>query len=130
MKREQIVPIRCRVTQDQRGLSRITALLPCEFTFEGATHKGVIVDLSLNGAFISSELLPPPKSVITVLLQSRHLKQPVTLHAHVVRGGWGTAEHGKLGRFGIRFDRAAPELIGLLNALISSNEGVRTKQKE
>lgn len=93
------------------------ALLDCEFTFEQATHKAVIVDLSLNGAFLSSKFRPPEEGSIRICIQSKHLKNPLTMSATVVRGHWGMSEHGKHGRFGVRFSRIAPELIHLINAL-------------
>ncbi len=115
--------IRSRVTQDRRLLSRIPALLPCEFTYDNVTRQAVIVDLSLNGAFLSSKSLPPKDAPITISLFSTHLKKPLLLAGKIARRGWGTSEEGNIGRFGVRFDRVSPELINLLRALISRGEG-------
>ncbi len=114
--------IRSRVTQDRRLLSRIPALLPCEFTYDKVTRQAVIVDLSLNGAFISSKSLPPEDAPVTISLFSTHLKKPLLLDGRIARRAWGTSEEGTIGRFGVRFDRVTPELISLLRALISEGE--------
>ncbi len=115
--------IRSRVTQDRRLLSRIPALLPCEFTYDNVTRQAVIVDLSLNGAFLSAKSLPPEDARITISLFSTYLKKPLLLDGRIARRGWGTSEEGNIGRFGVRFDRVSPELINLLRALISKGEG-------
>ncbi len=120
--------IRSRVTQDRRLLSRIPALLPCEFTYENVTRQAVIVDLSLNGAFLSSKSLPPKDAPITISLFSTHLKKPLLLDGKIARRGWGTSEEGNIGRFGVRFDRVSPELINLLRALISKGEDCNPAQ--
>ena len=107
-----------RVTQDRRSLSRVTALMQCTFTYDGVSREAVVVNLSMGGAFLSSHFLPPKGGKLEVTFQSRHLKQPLTLEARVVRGGWGTSERGEISRFGIQFIRLAPELIAILRALI------------
>jgi hypothetical protein len=115
----EALTIRSRVTQDRRFLSRIPALLPCEVTYDKVTRQAVVVDLSLNGAFISSKSLPPKDASVTISLFSTHLKKPLLLDGKIARRGWGTSEECKVGRFGVMFDRTSPELISLLRALIS-----------
>lgn len=122
--------IRSRVTQDRRLLSRIPALLPCEFTYDKVTRQAVIVDLSLNGAFLSSKSLPPKDAPVTISLCSTHLKKPLLLNGRIARRGWGTSEEGDVGRFGVRFDRVSPELISLLRALVTKGEGRNPSQPE
>ncbi len=109
-------------------LSRIPALLPCEFTYDKVTRQAVIVDLSLNGAFLSSKSLPPKDAPVTVSIFSTHLRKPLLLDGKIARRGWGTSEEGDIGRFGVRFDRVSPELISLLRALISKGEGRNPSQ--
>ena len=115
--------VHSRVTQDRRMLSRIPALLPFEITYDKVTRQAVIVDLSLNGAYISSKSLPPKDAPVTVSLFSTYLKRPLLLDGRIARRGWGTSEEGNVGRFGVRFDRVSPELISLLRALIAKGEG-------
>jgi hypothetical protein len=107
-----------RVTQDRRSLSRMTALMQCTFTYDGVSREAVVVNLSMGGAFLSSRFLPPKGGKIEVTLQSRHLKQPLTLEARVVRGDWGASERGEISRFGVQFIRLAPELIAILRTLV------------
>lgn len=120
--------IHSRVTQDRRLLSRIPALLPCEVTYENVTRQAVIVDLSLNGAFISSKSLPPIDTPVTISLCSTCLKKPLLLFGKITRRGWGMSEEGSVGRFGVRFDRVSPELITLLRALVSKGEAPTPSQ--
>ncbi len=81
-----------RVVQDRRRFSRIAALLDCEVKYRGITLKAVIVDLSLNGALLSSKYLPPKGDAVTVFLQSPQLKEPLALESTVVRGAWAMSE--------------------------------------
>lgn len=111
--------IRTRVSQDRRYTSRVIARLDCHFTFEGVSHKAVIVDLSLKGAYISAKSLPPNGSTITVVIQPPAVKKEFAFNATVTRGTWATSENGKLGRFGIRFGSAFPDLMMLIRELYS-----------
>jgi hypothetical protein len=124
------LPIQTRVTQDRRMLSRIPALLPCEISYDRVTRQAVIVDLSLNGAFLSSKSLPPKDAPVTISLCSTYLKRPLLLDGKVARRGWGTSEEGNIGRFGVRFERVTPELISLLRALIAKGEGRTPPESE
>ncbi len=121
MRKTQLPIIYSRVTQDRRHVSSMTALLSCEFTFEQTIHKAVIVDISLRGAFLSSKILPPKGSLIKISLQSTALAKPLTLDGEVLRGETGWTEHGRAGRFAIRFLRPDTELIGLIKALSTTH---------
>jgi hypothetical protein len=112
--------IKSRVTQDRRGISRVVARLDCMFTCDGVSHEAVMVDLSLKGAFLSSRWLPPPGSKITATLQTPLLARTLKLEGEVMRGDWIMSDHGKLGRFGIRFSHTSLELIELINKLMTS----------
>ena len=109
-----------RVVQDRRRFSRLSALLDCEFTFKELTHKAVIVDLSLNGALLSSKFLPPKGTTVKILLPSPQLKETLALDGTVVRGGWGMSDHGEKSRFSVQFDSLTPDLIKILNSLNST----------
>ncbi len=112
--------IRSRVTQDRRKNARLMTFLACQFTFEGTSYKAVILDLSLKGAFISSPFLPPKGGTIAITLETPHLEEPLKLEGEVVRGTWGMSDHGRLGRFGVRFNHSSLKLIQLINRLSSS----------
>ncbi len=95
------------------------ARLDCQFTFEGVSHKAVIIDISLKGAFFSARFLPPNGSTICVSLPSPASKKDLAFNGTVIRGTWAMSDHGKLGRFGIRFGFANADLITLINKLSS-----------
>jgi hypothetical protein len=112
--------IRNHTTQDRRNLSRVILLLDCQFTHEGVTHKAVMVDLSLKGAYFSADFLPPKGSIITVTLSSPVTKKTLVFDGTVLRGTWASSDHGKRGRFGIRFSYAPVDLIALLTGKANS----------
>jgi len=109
--------MRSRATQDRRKVSRVIARLNCSFTSGEKKYDGVIVNLSLQGAFISSKFLPPDGSTVTVELRPPSVKKPLSFQSTVLRGTWAMSEHGKMGRFGIRFDVSNPELMLLVAGL-------------
>ena len=114
--------IRTRVIQDRRGLSRVTALFPCTFTFEQDTYKAVVVDLSLKGVLLSSGFLPPVGRCVRVSLQNPSTNAPIELSGTVVRGGWCETEDGSRGRFGVHFRSTPSELLPVLRSLMSKRE--------
>jgi hypothetical protein len=107
--------IRSRATQDLRNTSRVIVRLDCQFSHEGVTHKAVIVDLSLKGAFLSAAFLPPNGSIITVTLNSPVTQKKLVFDGTVLRGTRVMSDHGKRGRFGIRFSYAPVNLIPLIS---------------
>lgn len=111
--------IRSRAIQDRRNLSRIIVRLDCQFVHEGKIYEAVMVDLSLKGAYLSSDFLPPNKSTITVRVKSPETSKLLVLDGTVVRGTWVMSEHGKRGRFGIRFSFGSVDLISLMRTMAS-----------
>ncbi len=93
------------------------ARLDCCFISGGTRHDAVIVDLSMKGAFLSAKALPSNGSTITVELKPPAVKKPLSFQAAVLRGTWVMSEHGKLGRFGIRFAATPTDLIPLISRL-------------
>jgi hypothetical protein len=111
--------IQSRVSQDRRNTSRIIARLDCGFTYAGVRYEAVLVDLSFRGAYVSSEFLPPNGSTIMVTLAPPAVKDELVFQATIIRGTWAMSEHGKRGRFGIRFSGASPELMLLISKMNS-----------
>jgi hypothetical protein len=99
--------------------SRVIARLDCQLTFDGNSCDAVIVDISLEGALISSKFLPPKNADVTLIVQTPLLKKTLLLEGRVIRGNWGMSDHGKLGRFAIKFSRTSLEVIKLINQLNS-----------
>lgn len=106
-----------RLTQDRRENARVPSRLQCQYTYEGTRCDTVIVNLSLNGAYLTAKIPPPIGKIISLTIQTPTLKNTLTLEAKVVRHGWGVIDYGDINRFGIRFSRSASELIGLINKL-------------
>jgi len=104
-----------RVTQDRRNISRIGTRLDCHFVHEGARHAAVVVNLSLSGAFLSSKALPKIGDLVTLDLKLPATKKPIEVQGKVMRGTWANSDHGKLGRFGIRFSHKPLDLIQYIN---------------
>jgi len=118
------VPKFKRVIHDKRRFSRLSALLACDFEFEEALHPAAIIDMSLNGLLLSSKLLPPNKSTVTVFLRSPGWTQSLVLDGTVVRGGGdGTADQRQPATFAVQFAGVPPELLKIFNSLISEQEG-------
>jgi len=109
--------IKSRATQDRRNISRVIARLDCSFISGGVSHEAVIVDLSLKGAFLSSNFLPPNGSTITVEIKPPAVKMALSFNCTVLRGTWVMAEQGKRSRFGIRFTASHPDLLILISKL-------------
>ena len=116
--------IRSRMTQDRRSISRVITRLDCEFSYQGISHEAVIVDLSFNGAFLSSKFLPPTNSLIAVTLKTPLLNKPLTLEGKVLRGGSGFSEHGRVDRFGIKFGDTSLDIVQLIGKLIAKQGAV------
>ncbi len=111
------MPSRTRVVQDSRNKSRITTRLNCRFAHEGSQRDGLILNLSLGGAYISSKHLPSVGSAISLTLHSPVSQSDLKLNGKVIRGNWTISDHGKLARFGIRFSHSSLDLVKLINSL-------------
>ena len=110
--------IRSRAPQDRRNTSRVIALHKCRFTCREAVHDAVIVDLSRNGALLSSEFLPANGEEIRMSVRSEHLDKELNLLGKVLRGTMVTTDHGKRGRFVVRF---ADPPLGILQLIMKLN---------
>jgi hypothetical protein len=77
------------------------------------------MDLSLKGAFLSSNIMPPKGSKIVLTLTGPLLKRPLILEGKVIHGGSGLSDYGKTGRFGIGFPSAPLDLLEFISKIIS-----------
>ena len=98
-------------------ISRIGTRIHCQMTQGGSQFEAVVVNISLGGAFLSSKHLPPTGSSVKLTLKVPALKGDLKLEGKVVRGSWVMSDHGKLGRFGIRFSHTSLDLIKLISSL-------------
>jgi hypothetical protein len=112
---EKLIKMKSRVTQDRRHISRIGTRFECHFTHEGARHNAVVIDLSLNGAFLSAKVLPQIGDLVTLSLKLPTSKNTMEVQGKVIRGTWGNSDHGKLGRFGIRFSHTPLDIVKFIS---------------
>lgn len=106
-----------RVLKDRRNIARISTRFGCHFTYEGVSREAVVINLSLNGAQLSSKFMPPLGASVALILKPPSLNEPLKLEGKVIRGGWGISDHGAIGKFGVRFNPPSSSLINLINTL-------------
>jgi hypothetical protein len=109
--------IRGRIAQDRRMISRVNSHLTCQFYLDGVSRKAVVVDISLKGALLSSGFPPSKGACITIILQTPHLEQTLSLEGKVIREGWGLPDHGKMCQFGVLFNHAPLDLFKLIHKM-------------
>lgn len=110
-----------QISQDRRRASRANSSLRCTILVDGTEHPSVIADVSINGAFLVSSVLPSNGSAIILKLDPPLVERAFSLRARVVRGDWEDSESGKIGKFGIEFGSASLDLIKLVSQLASKN---------
>ena len=114
------MPVHSRVSQDRRNTSRLIAQLDCRLTHKKNEYSGVIVDLSSKGARISSSFVPAVDDEIWISFKSKHLKRELNLTARVLRSSDAMTEHGKKGRFVVRFNESPLDLVQLIAKIHSA----------
>jgi hypothetical protein len=80
-------------------------------------YEALMLDLSQEGAFLSSAFLPAPKTTIFLTLNADCLKKPLELKGTVLRGVSAMSEHGRVGQFGVEFENPSLDLIRLISAI-------------
>jgi PilZ domain len=106
-----------RVIRDRRMISRVSARLNCRFTYQGVSREAVVIDLSLNGAYLAAKFLPPNDGGVTITLKTPPLKNALILEGKVIRGAEDISDRGSLGKFGIKFNQTSLDLIRIINRL-------------
>ena len=113
------LPLQGRPVQDRRSASRVMAQLKCQFTFGGVSHEAFIRDISLNGAFLWSTVVPAQGSNVLIRLETPLLKNTLALEGKVVRTDRTPKDHVNENAFAISFSHASAELIVLISKLVS-----------
>ena len=103
--------------QDRRTNSRLESCVSCSFEWAGVAHDATLLDISLTGALLNSENIPPVGTEIVVVVGGAEMGRPVSIPARVVRGRWG--DRGKASRFAVRFNRVMTEVIRVISTLTS-----------
>lgn len=111
-----------QLIRDRRRFSRVPAQLPCLFTHGTATRPATITDISLGGALLTSEFLPPIGSSVTISLETSQSSIPLTLSATVIHASRRSSKKGDVSRFGVRFGGTATGLMRLIHSLIARAE--------
>ncbi len=55
---------------DRRVSRRFSASIPCNFLCREGSHSGITENLSIDGAFVASDALPPKGSIGTLVFMS------------------------------------------------------------
>jgi hypothetical protein len=84
---------------------------------QGNSYEAVLLDVSLTGAFLSSKCMPKIGESVTLKLKTPNSKNGIELVGKIIRGVWVVSDHGKLGRFSIRFSHTPLDLIMFINKL-------------
>ena len=109
--------VRSRVLQDRRRLSRIGTHMKCQFRIGGSDYEATMLDLSHEGAFLSSSFMPAAKNKIFLTISADCLKAPLELKGTVLRSTSSMSDHGSVGRFGVEFENPPLDLLRLISTL-------------
>jgi len=119
-----------RALQDRRRLSRVPTQMICRFISDDKEYDALLLDLSHEGAFLSSTFLPARQSKILITFEADCLKAPLTLKGTVTRNVSKAPKmlyeafkretasgHGEVYRFGVELEDSPPELLKIISAL-------------
>jgi hypothetical protein len=106
--------------QEYRESLRIGLNLDCRYTFGGIEYKAFIKDISLTGALLLSDFMPPWGSDISIKIETSHLKLPLILGSKIVRRDLNCADGDTAGAFAVAFNHSSPGLLQLIDELTNS----------
>jgi hypothetical protein len=100
---------------ENRKFRREKKSATCEFSFEGKSYAGFLIDLSARGLFIQSTFVPPHGRQILVSIPDP-IRGDIELGGRVVRT---RSPHREVARviprgFGVALETAPPEYFDLL----------------
>jgi hypothetical protein len=99
----------------RRKTSRVSTKIECGFRSGDNEYAARIIDLSSEGALISSAFIPAKTSKVFITPQADGLEAPMTIE--------GTVTHckapveGENGQFGVKFDNPTLELLQFISTL-------------
>ena len=111
------MPIKSRVSKDQRGRSRTVTRLDCRIEFKNAVYDATIIDLSPKGALISSQGKPAIHDEVKINLMTKHLPGELKLTGKVLRISDVMTEYGRRSRLAVLFYECPLDLIVLIGKL-------------
>ena len=135
------------VLQDRRRLSRISTKMVCRFSADRheGDYEALMLDLSAEGAFLSSAFLPAPQSKVFITLVADCLKEPLTLEGTVMRNVDETplmlqatvrrsisaaSEYGGVCQFGVEFENPPPGLTRLISSISEEHRSVSKNSEQ
>ncbi len=111
-----------RAIQDRRAYWRLPTFLPCVVRLGEDSYKAFLLEISSNGAYISSNCNPQRGCPVSVSLQVPESGKKIVFAGHVVRVIQGTSAHGEIHRFAVRLNRVTPESFQLVKTLAAHAE--------
>jgi len=108
------------ILSSRRKQARISTKMRCWYVSDDKEYEATMLDISKNGALLSSMFLPAPKNKIVITLQTDILEAPLTLPGIVVRSAM--SRHWEGGQFGVEFENPPSELSRLVNAISSERK--------
>lgn len=102
---------------DRRSSSRVVELLDCSFTYGDESHSAVIVDLSQNGAMLSSRCRVPIGDIIGINIPLEDVKKKLTVNGKVMRSTRVATDHGLRYRSVVQFGHTPLDLVILVAKL-------------
>jgi len=115
--------------QDRRAYWRLPTFLPCVLRLGEDSYSAFLLELSSNGAFLSSVCNPQRGCPVSISLEIPESGKKISLAGHVIRGTRGTSTHGEICRFAVRFNRVTPDSLQLIKTLSDQAEA-RTPVKQ
>jgi len=109
------------LSADRRRQSRISTQMKCRFRCDNKEYDAFILDLSKEGASISSTFRPPRQSEIFITVEADCLEEPLKLTGTVARSINVMAMFGRRtpNQFGVEFKNPPQGLLRLISALSS-----------
>jgi hypothetical protein len=91
--------------------------MECLFVYDDMGYNAQILDLSLEGAFLSSTFLPALQSKVLIMPVTDFLKTPLTLKGTIRHSVCAESEFGKVIKYGIEFEDPPLALLRLISAM-------------
>jgi hypothetical protein len=86
-------------------------------TWGGISRGALILEISFQGAQLSSKEMPATGETVSITLITPGSKDTLNLEGKVIRGVWGQLDHGPVGKFSVRFNNTPVRLLSLLGSL-------------
>lgn len=103
--------------KDNRAHWRLETFLACDVRMGDKSYSGLLHDISLRGALVSSGCPAPNGGAVEISLRIPETGETVQLVGRVVRRATGMTEHGVTFRLGMRFENVSAGSVKLMKFL-------------